>query len=206
MNRFIKTIVAAVVVLAAGIHANAQFRWGPSVGFNYSTLSFKQDLVTVDKVADFQAGVQGELMFPGIGFGLDLGFMYNMLGANVDLGEKLVWSSLGFGRERVYLHNIFIPIHLKFKWTRMNGLEDFVAPYVYGGPGFNLQIASGGADAFKLSHGDLGLSVGLGLEIMRKWQISGGYTWGMTYALKTKLLDNFSARNKYWTARVTYFF
>lgn len=206
MQNYLKKIILAASLVLISLSAGAQFRWGPTLGFNYSTLKFKQDLVTVDKVADFEAGVQAEIMFPGIGFGVDLGFMYNMLGANVNLGEKTVWSSLGYGKERVYLHNIHIPLHLRFKWTRMSGLEDIIAPFAFGGPDFNLQVATGNTDAFKCSHGDLGLTAGLGFELWRKWQVSASYTWGMTYALRTKLLDNFSARNRYWTARVTYLF
>ena len=41
---------------------------------------------------------------------------------------------------------------------------------------------------------------------MRRWQIQGSYTWGMTYALKTKLLDDFSAQNRTWSIRAIYFF
>lgn len=206
MQKFIKPLLVAFACVAISFSASAQLRWGPSLAVNYSTLSFKQNLVTVDKVPGFEAGIQSEVIFPGIGFGVELGFLYNMLGAKVNLGEKLVWSSLGYGQERVYLHNIHIPVHLRFKWTRMSGLEDYVAPFVYGGPDVNFQIATGNTKAFKCSHGDIGLSVGFGLEILRSWQISAGYTWGMTYALRTKLLDNFSARNKYWSTRVTYFF
>ena len=206
MQKFFKHLLLIVAMIAAGVSASAQLRWGPSAAFNYSNLVFKQDLVSVDKVPGFEAGVQTEIMFPGIGFGFETGFLYNLLGADINLGEKLVWSSLGYGKERVYLHNIHIPIHLRFKWTRLSGFEDYLAPFVYGGPDFNLQVATGNTKAFKCSHGDVGLSVGFGLEIMRSWQVSAGYTWGMTYALRTKLLDNFSARNRYWSARLTYFF
>ena len=61
-------------------------------------------------------------------------------------------------------------------------------------------------DAFKFSGGDLGLTCGGGVELFRNWQLTVQYTWGMTYALKTKLLDNFSARSRQWTVRAAYFF
>ena len=38
----------------------------------------------------------------------------------------------------MYLHMLEIPLHLRFKWTRMNGLEDYIAPFVYGGPDFSI--------------------------------------------------------------------
>lgn len=145
-------------------------------------------------------------MFPGIGFGVDIGLMYNMLGAKVNLGERKIWASEGYGNERLMMHCLQIPVHLRFKYTRLNGFEEKVAPLIFGGPDFNIQIAHGKCDAIKFSGGDLGLTAGVGAELFRRWQVTGSYTWGMTYALKTKLLDDFSARNRYWTLRVAYFF
>ena len=50
------------------------------------------------------------------------------------------------------------------------------------------------------------MTAGGGVELWRNWQVTLSYTWGMTYALKTKLLDDFSARNRHWTVRVAYLF
>lgn len=186
--------------------ANAQFRYGPIAGVTINSLKFKQDLVSVSQQVGYTAGIQGELMFPGIGFGIDLGLMYNQEGAKMGLGEKEIWSSMGFGNEHVYIHTIMIPVHLRFKYTRLNGLEEKIAPLVFGGPDFNIQVAHGGARTFKYSGGDLGLTVGGGAEIYRRWQLTVSYTWGMTYALKTKLLDDFSAQSRQWMVRLAYFF
>lgn len=205
-----RTFIAAIIVISsllASVAAKAEFRYGASAGANISSLVFKQkDLVGVTRVAGYQAGGIGEVMFPGLGFGVDFGLFYNQLGAKVNLGQRKVWSSLGYGNERVYLHYLRIPLHLRFKWTRMMGLEDYVAPFVYGGPEIGFLLAHGKCDAFKYATGDLSLACGFGLEIMRRWQLTGSYTWGMTYALKTKLLDDFSARNRYWTVSLSYFF
>ncbi len=146
------------------------------------------------------------MMFRGLGFGIDLELLYNQLGAQVNLGQRKVWASQGYGDERVRLHTLQIPLHLRFKWTRMNGLEDIVAPFVYGGPDFNILVGHGHCDAFEYAGGDLSLSVGGGVELFRKWQVSFQYSWGMTYALKTVLLDNFSARSRSYALRLAYFF
>ena len=190
----------------ASLSAAAQFRYAAIAGADFTTLKFKQDLVEVNTVVGYSAGVQGELMFPGIGLGIDLGVLYNQVGAKVNLGQKPIWSTLGYGDERVYIHNLNIPVHLRFKWTRMNGLEEKIAPFVFGGPEFNLQLGHSRCEAIKFSGGDMGLTAGIGAELYRRWQVSGSYTWGMTYALKTRLLDDFSARNRAWTVRVAYFF
>lgn len=200
----ISIIAIALAFIPTGI--SAQFRWGATAGGNLSTLTFKQDLVEINRTVGYSAGVIGEFMFPGIGFGIDLGLLYNQKGAKVNLGEKRVWSSLGYGDERVYLHYVQIPLHLRFKWTRMNGIEDIIAPFVFGGPDFTILAAHGGCKAFDYAAGELGLSAGGGVELFKHYQISFSYNWGMTYALKTKLLDNFSARNREWNIRLSYIF
>ena len=77
---------------------------------------------------------------------------------------------------------------------------------MFGGPTLSLLAGHSKIDALKYAFGEIGLQCGIGFEIMRRWQIQGSYTWGMTYALKTKLLDDFSAQNRTWSIRATYFF
>lgn len=203
-----KKLICYIILTAfAAVTASAQFRYAPVAGVNVNSLVFKQDLVNVSQQVGYTAGIQGELMFPGIGFGIDLGLMYNQQGAKVNLGQKEVWSSLGYGDEHIYIHSIMIPVHLRFKYTRLNGLEEKIAPLVFGGPDFNIQVGHGGAHgAMEYSGGDLGLTAGAGAEIFRRWQVTASYTWGMTYALRTRLLDDFSARSRQWMVRVAYFF
>lgn len=203
MKRFVTTLV---VLISLAVGASAQFRYGVIAGANYSSLDFKQDLVGVKDVPGGTVGLQGELMFPGIGFGIDLGVIYNMLGAKVNLGEKKIWATQGYGDERLTLHYLQIPFHLRFKYTRLGGLEEKIAPLVYGGPDFMLLMGHSKCDAIKYPGGYLGLTAGGGVELWRNWQVTVSYTWGMTYALKTRLLDDFSAKNSHWALRVAYFF
>lgn len=209
----LKALIVTIALIALPAALSAQFRYGPVAGVNVSTLKFKQDLVDVSKLTGAQVGVQAELMFPGIGFGIDFGLLYNMEGAEVDLGQRKIWSVDGFKKSDVRLHIVQIPLHLRFKWTRMNGLEDYVAPFVYGGPDFSFLVGhssvkgnSGVPSPFKYAGGDLGLTCGGGFEIMKHWQISAQYTWGMTYLLKTRKLDNFSAKNREFSVRLAYLF
>ena len=206
MKRSIIAIVIVIAALAGVRDAHAEFRWSGEAGPTINNLVFKQNLVSVSQTVGYTGGIHGEMMFSGIGFGLDFGLLYNQQGAKVNLGEREVWSSLGYGNQNVYIHNIMIPFNLRFKYTRLNGLEDKIAPLVFGGPVFDIQVAHGGPDAYKFSGGDLGLTCGVGVELFKRWQITGSYTWGMTYVLKTKLLDDFSARSRQWTIRAAYFF
>ena len=204
-----RKLVSTIILMAAlllPLSSNAQFRRSVVAGVNINNLVFKQDLVGVSSMVGAQAGVEGELMFPGIGFGLSFGLMYNQLGGQVNLGEKKIWASEGYGNEKLYLHNITIPLHLRFKWTRLNGFEDTLAPLIFGGPEFSILAGHSKCDAIKWAGGDLGLTAGIGAEIFKKWQVTASYTWGMTYSLKTQLLDDYSARQRHWAVRVASFF
>lgn len=204
-------LLALLLILIPAV-AVAQFRFAPVVGFNVNNLKTKQALVDVGRTYGFQAGMGGELMFPGIGFGIDFGLIYNMEGAKFDLGSREIWASQDLGNENVMMHMVEIPFHLRFKWTRMNGIEDYIAPFVYGGPEFGIMLGHSrfkgkdGQHPFKYAGGDLGLAVGGGFEILKRWQISCQYTWGMTYLVKTRKLDDYSARNRQLAIRVAYLF
>lgn len=198
--------LTVLLVLLAVAPARADLRWGPAAGVNLSSLHFKQDLFGVHQQLGFSAGATTEVMFPGIGFGMDLGLFYEERGAKLDLGDKKIWASQGYGSERMYIHNVMIPIHLRFKWTHMNGLEEYFAPFIYAGPEFCLQAGHGSLKALKYSGGDVGIALGIGAEVHKHWQITAQYTWGMTYVCKTRLLTDESARSRSLDLRVSYLF
>ena len=207
MKRSLAVLLVAIAAVCGAAVSHAQMRWGVSAGVNSNGMKFKQVLFPVERGIGESLGMRGEMMFPGIGFGLELGLFYQQQGASLDLGHEpnLLWSSQGYGNERIYVHNISVPFNLKFKWTRMQGLEDYVAPFVYGGPVLQIQAGHSKCDAIKFSGGDVELTCGLGVEILRRWQVSASYNWGMTYALKTAQLFDVSARNRTWSFAVTYF-
>lgn len=206
MIKKILTVIILFTGLAMAQSANAQFRYGVSAGPTLTNLDFKHDLVTVKRTVAGQGGVMGEMIFPGVGIGLDLGLLYSLNGAKVNIGEREIWASQGYKNTRLMIHQLTIPFHLKLKWRRLNGFEERIAPIVYGGPDFNISVAHSSCKAFQFSGGDISVSVGAGAELFTKWQVTAGYTWGMTYTCKTRLLDNYSAKNRGWNLRVAYFF
>lgn len=197
-------IMAAVLLVFVSV--KAEFRYGPIIGGGISNLHFKQDLVDIKKVPSFSAGVLSEMMFAGIGFGMDLGLKYEMRGAKMDLGSKPMWADQGYGNERYYMHYLVIPIHLRFKYTRLNGFEDNLAPFVYVGPSIGMLVAHSRMKAMDNAFGELGLDMGIGAEIKRKWQVSFNYNIGLTYATKAKILTDYSAKNRVMDIRVAYLF
>lgn len=88
MKRKILTFIIALAALCGSSVATAQFRWGATVGGNFNKFKFKQaDILTVDQGFGESAGINGEMMFPGIGFGIDLGLRYEQLGGTLNLGD-----------------------------------------------------------------------------------------------------------------------
>ena len=204
-----KKIITLIILLNATIASsttNAQLRYGVTAGANFNDLKFSQDLIGVDSEIGYSAGVFSELMFPGIGFGLDMGLMYTQRGATLHLGDKPVWATDGYGKERAYLHYIEIPINLRFKFHRLNGFEDYCAPFLFAGPSFTILAGHSDIEALDYAGGEVGIQAGFGVELLKKWQISASHNWGTTYALKTKKLDDFSAKNRSWNIKVTYLF
>ena len=202
MKRFLLSILAAVVCVAA----SAEFRWGPTAGVNVTSYKYSQDLFAIDPSVGGSAGVMGELMFPGIGFGIDLGLNYNMHGSKLHLGDKKVWASDGYGIEQSYLHTIELPINLRFKYTNLNGIERKIAPFVYGGPLFSIIAGHSTLDALKYTGGSVMLQCGVGAELFEHLQISAGYYWGMTYETQTIKLEDLTSRSQGWRVNLTYLF
>ncbi len=201
-----KKLLVGLVALGAALSASAEFRWGPTVGLNIDNLHWKQNLLAKSQIVGPQVGVMGEVMIPGIGFGVDFGLRYSQLGATLDFGEYKVWNSLGIGKETLRIHSLQIPLDLRFKWTRMNGVEDIIAPFAYGGPVFCFNLANNVTEAVDCPAGYLAVQCGLGAELFKRWQISAGYVWGVSYITRTILLDNYSAQSRNWNVSVTYLF
>ena len=160
---FKKLFISALLTFAVAMTASAQFRYGPQVGANFSSLNFRQSgLVGVEQSVNPTAALNCEFMFTSFGLGIDFGLGYAMTGGFVNL-DKPIWQLNGFGREHVMIHNLQIPVHLRFKWTKMQGLENIIAPIVYGGPEFDIQLGhsrqeKNGQKAFKYSGGDVALA------------------------------------------------
>ena len=201
-----KKIFAILLIASVSLVASAEFRWGPSLGVNFSTLNWKQNLAKTSMRTGFSAGVAGEVMIPGIGFGIDLGLRYNLHGAHVNFGDHPVWSIDGIKNQNLWLHTLEIPLNLKFKWTRMNGFERTLAPFIYGGPVFNFTLATNKAPAVEHPAGYVAMQVAAGAELFEHYQISAGYSWGISYQVRTIKLENYSAQPRGAFINLAYFF
>lgn len=202
----LKKFFSLILFLAIALQASAEFRWGPTLGVNFSTLSWRQKLAKTSGLTGFDAGVAGELMIPGIGFGIDMGLRYNLHGAKVNFGDHQVWAIDGIKNQNVWFHTLEIPLNLKFKWTRLNGFEQILAPFIYGGPVFNFTLATNKAPAIEHPAGYVAMQVALGAELFEHYQISAGYSWGVSYQVRTIKLDNYTARPRGAIINLAYLF
>lgn len=203
-----KRILALLLLALALLPAHAEFRWGPAVGVNGSSLFWKQDLTSTRYLIGGSAGLAGEIMIPGIGFGIDFGLRYQLNGARVNFGERPVWALPpdNLGNEDVWFHTVQLPVNLRFKWTRLDGLERTIAPFAFAGPVFSFNVAHSHNPAIEMPAGTIDVQVGAGAELWEHLQISAGYYWGVSYQVRTIKLDNYSARPQGWFINAAYFF
>lgn len=204
MKKFLILSILSLVCLSAA----AEFRCGPMIGVNGTTLVWKQDLVETHYKIGGSAGFFGEIMIPGIGFGIDFGVRYQINGAKVNFGERYVWGGPPsyLGNEDVWFHTLQLPVNLRFKYTRLDGVERIVAPFVFAGPVFTFNLATNKLPEIEKPAGTVGIQLGAGAELFEHLQISGGYCFGVTYQVRTIKLDNFSARPQGWFVNAAWLF
>lgn len=201
-----KTIfcVALVAALFLAIPANAQFKIGPKVGVNISTLSLGGDLSKNFKssnVSSFTGGVMAEFMVPVIGIGLDASVMYTRKGSDL---KNLVENST----EKQHTDYVEIPINLKYKFS-LPVVGSFMSPFVYAGPSFAFRVGDNLADQYKNKSFETAINLGLGLEFFSHLQIAAQYGWGLgkTMELDDNLINaTLNGKSRAWTVTAAYLF
>ena len=204
--RRITLLIAATLLAATAAMAQTSSRWGITAGANNNELHFKQtDIVPSTRMWGAQLGVTGEMNFGGAGFGVDGSLLYTLKQAKVDYGSRTMWAAVGAGNETVSMNYLDVPLHLKFKFRRLGGLETSFMPLLYVGPQFSFMMHG--------SHGELNsyppvnvyLDMGAGFEIVERWQLRAGYNFSVGQTLHTKLLDENFAKNRTWYVNITWF-
>lgn len=202
----ISLLIAAIVLTAAAAMAQTASRWGITAGANINTIHFKQsDILPSKTMWGPMLGVTGEMNFSGVGFGVDGALLYSLKQGKVDYGSREAWSSMGYDNETVSMHYIDVPLHLKFKWRRMNGFENTLMPLVYVGPQFSFLAYGNHRGLNTYSPVSVYIDMGLGIEIVERLQIKAGYNFSVGQSFHTKLLDDNVAKNRNWYFNVTWF-
>ena len=204
-------LLLIIVALSGAYKAQAQTtsRWGFTAGAIYNELHFKQtDIFASDKMFGPTVGLTGELMIHGVGFGLDLSALYTLRQARLHMGDREVWRSQGLGNEVCRLHYIDVPLHLKFKYRRLGGVENTIAPIIFVGPQFTFLAGHNNIGDNQMNYTTVGVQLhfGLGAELFDHFQINAGYGFNIGETCRTKLLDEHNAKNRTWTLTATYLF
>ena len=197
-------IVAMMAVFACG-QANAEFRFGIKAGLNVNKLhlsDYKANLNS-DNQCGFTAGVMTEFTVPVVGIGFDLSFMYTHM--NNEIKEGINEGAVG----KNFLE---IPLNLKYKFN-IPVINSIIRPMVYTGPTMALKLDKSTFEGISTKTVQMGWNLGLGLELFKHLQVSGGYTFGMNnVAKKIPVLDNnlnigdIKVKNNYWTITAAYLF
>ena len=198
--------MTVMLFLATTAMAQSSSRWGVTVGANLNSVHFKQsDIMPSERLWGPQAGVIGEMNFSGIGFGVDGSLLYTLKQGKVNYGDRVVWSAIGAGNETVAMHYIDVPLHLKFQFRRLSGLETTFMPLAYVGPQFSFLAHSSHSNLNSYPFVNVYLDMGVGCELFERWQIRGGYNFSIGQSFHTKLLDDNVAKNRTWYFNLTYF-
>ncbi|MBP5688355.1 MAG: outer membrane beta-barrel protein [Muribaculaceae bacterium] len=209
MRSYTKLIMLAVALLCAvSSFAQPERRWGVTVGGNYNEIHFKQtDIFDSDRMFGGSVGITGDLMIPGVGFGVDGSILYTLRQGKVHFGDKYAWSSQGIETQAVRVHYIDVPLNLKFRYSRLGGLESTIMPFAYAGPTFSFHVGHNNVDdALRYTAVNVLLHAGIGVELFNKVQISGGYSFSVGQNLGTRILDDHVAKHRTWFVQATYFF
>jgi len=204
------TIFVAMMVAMVAVSASAESRWGIVAGANINSFpSFQKGiykLYDADNTVGGSIGVNGEIFFPGIGMGVDGSLIYNYNQAKLHLGQQEIWASQGVDVEKATMHVLEIPLNVKYRYINLNGIENKIYPFVFAGPTINILLGHNDGGNVSYSNTVLGLHVGFGVELMRKFQLSASHEWGLSQSLKTTLLEDNAHKIRSWHIRATYFF
>jgi len=202
----ITLLIAALTLCCAAMTAQTTSRWGFTAGLNINNVHFKQfDIMPASRMCGPQLGLTSEMNFGNGGFGVDGALLYTLKQGKLDYGSRNAWASLGMGRETVSMHYIDVPLHLKFKYNRLGGVEDTFMPLIYVGPQFSFLVHGNHSDLNKYSPVSVYMDMGLGCELWKRLQIKGGYNFSIGQSFHTRLLDDNVAKNRTWYVNLTWF-
>ena len=142
-----------------------------------------------------------EFTVPIIGIGADLSLMYTHMNERInDAGDK----------GSINKNFLEIPLNLKYKFN-IPVVASIIKPMVYTGPTLALKLDKSAIDDLKTKTAQWGWNLGIGVELIKHLQISGGYTFGINNIVKkTGLVDevikDVKLKNNYWTVTAAWLF
>lgn len=206
----IMLVVAAVMIFAGSANAKV-LRFGVKAGANFNRLSLNSEIVNDFKnkanSTGWEAGVMMEGNVPLIGLGFDLSLMYARMNNNGQIVDK-------YGNEFEGGKNfLMIPLNVKYKIT-LPVVGKLIAPYVFTGPNFNLNLGKKTFSDFKNKTCQVAWNLGLGVELLQHLQVGASYNFGLgkignsiiNSTLGTNQNMEYTVKNNYWMVTAAYLF
>jgi hypothetical protein len=185
MKQFTRFSVIVIIIFSTVIQAQAQVRFGPKVGVNFSTMTLKTGGIAIDpsNMTGFQAGIISEISL-GKNFALQPGFIYSAKGSS--------FSITGFDMDvKIKPNYLEVPVNAIYKIGAgpVNVLL-MAGPYFGYGIGGNYSMTSAQTtidEAIKFGSGedndlkpfDFGVNLGAGVELSH-FQLAFQYCMGLT--------------------------
>lgn len=197
MKFFTKLLTAIVIIMAAVMPAQAQFKWGIKAGAAVNSLKLNKDVLNSDNRAGFTGGLMADFTVPVIGLGFDASVLY--AARSVDLAND---EGVTVTKTRSYID---IPINFKYK-IGLPVVGKVVTPFLTTGPDFSFLLSSKNmGNALHNKTFDFAWNIGAGIEVLSHVQVAASYGFGIT---KSASGDDsiYSGKNRCWTITAAYLF
>lgn len=203
MKSLKRIVIAMALILAFGVSANAQIKFGVKAGVVVNDLKFDKDVVATDNRTGFTGGLMMEVNLPIINLGVDASVMY--VRRSADVSYNIANGNETLTTDKINNDYIEVPVNLKYKFG-LPGVGKIVAPYIFTGPSFAFLTSKKAInDAWENKKFDLSWNFGAGVQILNKIQVGASYGLGLTKASES-VTGNIDAKNRYWTITAAYLF
>ena len=197
MKFFTKLLTAIVIIMAAVMPAQAQFKWGIKAGAAVNSLKLNKDVLNSDNRAGFTGGLMADFTVPVIGLGFDASVLYAARSVDLTNDEGVTMT-----KTRSYID---IPINFKYK-IGLPVVGKVVTPFLTTGPDFSFLLSSKNmGNALHNKTFDFAWNIGAGIEVLSHVQVAASYGFGIT---KSASGDDsiYSGKNRCWTITAAYLF
>lgn len=176
MNRYIRPIIIAALLVAGTTSTSARLRYGFRFGGDFAAARLKDAPdATLKNRSGFSGGLVLEYQLPKCGFAPDIALLYTRYSTRLAEQGKHPES---FGR-----NFIEIPLHLKYKFW-LKSTHNLFAPMIYTGPSVAFRVGHHSSSVMETDIAQAGWDVGIGFDLVNFIQISGGYRFGLGNAIK----------------------
>lgn len=206
----LKTLIITLALIIS-LPAAAQFRWGPRIGTEVSSMRLNKSVFDNDNRAGFTGGLMCEFTVPVVNIGFDLSVMYvHRVNNSTALNGNVENENLVAGKNFKSRDYIEIPLNLKYK-IGLPLIGKIVTPYIFTGPSFSV-LTSGKAisAAYKNKSLDVAWNFGLGLQLFNHLQVGASYGVGINKSVEFIGIANntnpIEGKNNYWTITAAWLF